>query len=264
MRMSNPVLSENVFAREAQTLAAEPSPQASRVMTVRGAAYATLVLVSLCLASVFATWYALTSGTIGVPPVGVLLGAMLGTLVLGLIAFFAPRSAPFIAPLYALLEGAFLAVISLYTAQMLNAKVGAGVGETVVLQAVLLTFSILVVMLVGYLSGVIRPGRVFMAVVTSATLGVGLFYLVTLGAGLFGFGGLAAWLQGASTGSIVFSLVVVGLASLNLVLDFEFISEHARRGSPKYMEWLAALGLLVTLVWLYLEVLRLLSKMRRR
>jgi uncharacterized YccA/Bax inhibitor family protein len=130
------------------------------------------------------------------------------------------------------------------------------------IQAVGLTFGTLLVMLLAYTSGLIKVNDKFRIGVVAATGGIALFYLLEMVLSFFGIHFAA--INGSGIMGIGFSLLVVGIAALNLVLDFDFIEQGVNLGAPKYMEWYGAFGIMVTLVWLYLEILRLLSKMRSR
>jgi uncharacterized YccA/Bax inhibitor family protein len=131
-----------------------------------------------------------------------------------------------------------------------------------VLQAVMLTFGVMFALLAAYQSRIIRPSQTFKSVIVGATFGIMVVYLVSMVLQLFFHTGISMINDSGPIG-IIFSLVVVGIAALNLVLDFDFIENGVASGAPKWMEWYAAFGLTVTLVWLYIEVLRLLAKMRR-
>ncbi|HZW11004.1 MAG TPA: Bax inhibitor-1/YccA family protein [Phycisphaerales bacterium] len=263
MRSANPALRpfdqpqtwESAFGRSGPLAAARPGP-----MTVRGTVTATSILLGICAAAAVGSWAMVRSpeyAGLGYP---LAIGGVIAGLVLGLIVSFKPRTAPFLGPVYAAAEGLFLGVLSAIVASRLPAQVG----ETVVFQAIGLTFGVTGAMLAGYATRIIRPGRVFRACVVSATGGICLFYLAAFVGRLLGFDALSAVLRfdNGSPISIGVSLVVVAIASLNLVLDFEFIEEGARSGMPKHMEWYGGFALLVTLVWLYVELLRLLSKLR--
>ena len=157
------------------------------------------------------------------------------------------------APIYALLEGLALGGISaIFEARF----------PGIVVQAVGLTFGALFCLLIAYKSGMIKVTENFKLGVVSATGAIALFYVVSLLLGMFGIS--LPFIHGSGIIGIGFSLFVVAIAALNLVLDFDFIENGADRGAPKYMEWYAAFGLIVTLVWLYIEILRLLSKIRSR
>jgi uncharacterized YccA/Bax inhibitor family protein len=159
----------------------------------------------------------------------------------------------FTAPIYALLEGLFLGGISaIFEAQY----------PGIVIQAVSLTFGTLFCLLLAYRSGIIKVTENFKLGVAAATGGIALIYLATLVLGLFGV--RMPFIHESGLIGIGFSLFVVVIAALNLVLDFDFIESGAKSGAPKYMEWYAAFGLMVTLIWLYIEILRLLAKLRSR
>jgi uncharacterized YccA/Bax inhibitor family protein len=157
------------------------------------------------------------------------------------------------APLYALAEGLFLGAISAF---METRYPGIGI------EAVSLTFGTLFVMLIAYQSGLIKVTQKLRLGIVAATGGICVFYLMQM---LLGFLGIRfASINGSGILGIVFSFIVVAVAALNLVLDFDFIEQGVQAGAPKYMEWYGAFGIMVTLVWLYIEILRLLSKMRSR
>jgi uncharacterized YccA/Bax inhibitor family protein len=181
-------------------------------------------------------------------------GCILGFIV-AIFTFFKKQYAPFTVPLYALFQGLFLGGISFMYGQMFDG---------IVYNAVLLTVTILLSLLLAYRSGIIKATENFKLGVFAATGGIALFYLISFIASFFG-GGIAIFdpTNGSMT-SILVSLGVVLIASLNLVLDFDFIEQASENGAPKYMEWYGAFGLLVTLVWLYLEILRLLAKINSR
>ena len=177
----------------------------------------------------------------------------IGGFIMALVTTFRPQSSGVTAPIYAVLEGLFLGGISaVFEMQYPN----------IVMRAVGLTLAVFVVMLSLYRSGMINVNRKFMLGVMAATGGIALMYFVSFIAGMFGAN--MGFLYGNSNLSIGISLVVVVVAALNLVLDFAFIERASQSGAPKYMEWYGAFGLMVTLVWLYLEILRLLSKLASR
>ena len=246
-RSSNPTLNTKIFNQTSQQYAgAEP-------MTVGGAISKTAFLLLLLIVSAAYVWMQF----IGVQqPTGLmpyLLVGAIGGLVVALIVVFKPTTAPYLSPVYALLEGVMIGAIS----SLLETRF-----PGIVLQAVGLTFGTLIVMLAAYRSGLIKATEKFKMGVVAAT---GAIFLVYLASFILGFFGIAIPLINSSgTFGIIFSLVVVVIAALNLVLDFDLIESGAKMGAPKFMEWYAAFGLLVTLVWLYLEILRLLSKILRR
>ncbi len=242
MNSSNPALRPSTFTEEAVRGDAAP-------MTVSGAVQKTTVLLGLCVLAASFTWKTGLSGN------GVMLtfGGAIAGFVLAMILCFKHTWAPVLAPGYAICEGLFLGGVS--------AVAGARYGGIVV-QAVALTFGTLFALLAAYQMGFIRATPGFKRGVFAATGGIALFYLISFVLGFFHI--QIPFIQGGGTFGILFSVVVVIIAALNLVMDFDLIENGARAGAPKYMEWYAAFGLLVTLVWLYLEILRLLAKTRER
>lgn len=239
MRSSNPTLNDRVFVNS------RSGNPADGVMTLNGTVLKTAILTLLLVTSASVSWKISMGGNApawfgAALPVGFIL-----YLVLGLIIAFKPTTAPALAPVYALCNGFIVGIIS-----AMYEKAFGGI----VLTAVMLTCGILFALLAAYSTGMIKPSENFKLGVAAATGGICLFYLATIVLGLFGNG----WV------GIAFSGFVVVLAALNLVLDFDFIENGCAAGAPKHMEWYAAFGLLVTLVWLYLEILRLLSKLRSR
>lgn len=180
-------------------------------------------------------------------------GGLIGGFVVALVTVFKKTWAPVTAPLYALLEGFFLGAISAIFNHMY---------EGIVMQAVLLTFGTLFALLFAYRSGLIKATENFKLGVVAATGGIALIYLATIVLGLFGIN--IPYIHDSGLIGIGFSLFVVVIAALNLVLDFDFIETGVEQGAPKYMEWYGAFGLMVTLVWLYIEFLRLLAKLQSR
>jgi uncharacterized YccA/Bax inhibitor family protein len=179
---------------------------------------------------------------------------------------FKKEWSPWLAPLYALLEGLFVGAVSaFFEYQFASAQGGyAGGYSGIVLQAVGLTFCVVASMYLLYTFKVIRVTQQLRSIIFIATAGIGLFYLVVMISN-WGFNvAMPSFLIEGSMLGIGFSVFVVALAALNLVLDFDMIEKASAAGAPKYMEWYGAFGLLVTIVWLYLEILRLLSKLNRR
>jgi uncharacterized YccA/Bax inhibitor family protein len=223
-------------------------------MTVAGTASATGVLMVLLLVAAYFGWQtADSSDASGFPPVA-MIGVLVGFVAV-LVSSFKPKLARFLAPVYALAEGFFLGAVS----QAFNSV---DRYEGIVIQAVGATLGVFAVMLFLYRTQVIKVTAKFRRIVMGATLGVMLFYGVSMLMRLFGVN--ISFFDNANAIGILFSLFVAGLAAFNLALDFDFIEKGAANKLPKHMEWFAALGLLVTLVWLYLEVLRLLAKLRDR
>lgn len=183
---------------------------------------------------------------------GLMLPAIIVGLIAALVTSFKPSVAHISAPIYALAEGVALGAISrIYNAQ----------SQGIAMQAVMLTFAVFAVMLFLYRSGMIKVTDKFRMVIFSATGGIALLYFVSMIMGMFGAG--IPMIFGAGPIGIGFSLVVVGVAAFSLMIDFDFI-QRAVGNAPKQMEWYSAFALLVTIVWLYLEILRLLSKLNRR
>jgi uncharacterized YccA/Bax inhibitor family protein len=178
---------------------------------------------------------------------------LIGGFICAMVTIFKKEWSAVTAPIYALLEGLFLGGVS----ALLDLRY-----PGIAMQAVGLTFGTLFVLLLAYRSGLIHVTQKFRLGVVAATGGIMVFYLLQMLLGFFGMRFTS--INGAGPIGIGFSLIVVGVAALNLVLDFDFIEQGVQAGAPKYMEWYGAFGIMVTLVWLYLEILRLLSKMRSR
>ncbi len=246
--MANPVLNDKAFQRAGQYAQVD----AGELMSVEGAINKTAFLLLLVVASATWVWtrYFQTQDVAQVLPY--LWGGLLVGAAAALATIFAPTWGRISAPVYALAEGLVLGGISAFYESQLHG---------IVFQAIGLTLGVLAVMLVLYRSGVIKVTDRFRMVVLAATGGIALFYLVSI---VLGFFHVSVPLLYGGTGAIVFSLVVVTIAALNLALDFDLISRGAEQGAPKFMEWYAAFGLMVTLIWLYLEILRLLANVRRR
>ena len=225
-------------------------------MTANGAMSATLFLMVLLVGAATYGWSSVQTVTDGNVSAGSIPSwafmAMIVGFVSAIVAMFKPKSARFLAPVYALAQGAVVGAIS----KVYNIEY-----PGIVLQAVGATIGVFVVMLTLYRTGILRVTDKFRRIVIGATLGLAAFYLVSFIAGFFGANLIPT---SSSPMSIGFSVLVAGLAAMNLALDFDFIDKAEAAGAPKHMEWFAALGIMVTLVWLYLEILRLLAKMRDR
>ncbi len=241
MESSNPVLKRG-FANASDSLVGTR-------MSLNGTIMKTAALLFLVFCSATYTWYQVTHGENYVPWV---FGGMIGALVLCLVTVFKSEWAAFTAPCYALCKGLFLGGLS----ALFETKY-----PGLVLNAVGLTLSVLLVMLAVYRMGWLRATPRFVKGVVAATAGILVFYLVSLVLSMFG---IAPVMQGSSTLSIGFSLLVVGIAAMNLILDFAVIEDGIDRGAPLYMEWYAAFSLVVTLVWIYVEILNLLRKFQGR
>jgi uncharacterized YccA/Bax inhibitor family protein len=234
-------------------------------MTIGGVASATLVMFAFLLVGAWYGWTLVTEIPVLEPLPGqpaatasidsplIVFGAMIGAFILAMVSVFKPKLARFTGVVYALLEGVFLGAIShLYNVQF----------DGIVAQAILATFGVFLAMLVLYGLRILRATPRFVKGVIGATFGIMFLYLGSLIFSLF-TGSSPSFLTSASPLSIGISVVIVIVAALNLILDFDFIEKGAQRGLPAYMDWYAALGLMLTLVWLYLEMLRLLSKLRQ-
>lgn len=250
MRSGNPALKESTFLDLGSGTVVRSD---SGAMTLSGTVNKTAFLLVLTLAGALYTWnlFFSSNGTANLLPY-VLVGA-LGGLVMALVTIFKKTWSPVTAPLYAGLEGLFIGAVSAMFEQRFPG---------IVMQAVGLTFGTLAALLLAYRSGLIKATENFKLGVFAATGGIAILYLVNFVMGFFGAS--MGFIHDNGWVGIAFSAVVVVVAALNLVLDFDFIETGVEQGAPKYMEWYAAFGLLVTLVWLYLEILRLLSKLQSR
>lgn len=245
MRTANPALNKKTFANLAYASDTEQ-------MTIQGTVNKTFFMLLLLLVTASFTWRAYgTSGVEAVYPW--MIGGVIGGLIVALVTIFKKTWAPITAPLYALLEGLFLGGLS----SILEARF-----PGIVLQAVGLTFGTLFALLFVYKSRIIRVTENFKMGIVAATGGIFLVYMANLVLGIFGIS--IPFIHGSGTFGILFSLFVVVIAALNLVLDFDFIESGAEQGAPKFMEWYGAFGLMVTLIWLYIEILRLLVKLQSR
>lgn len=215
-------------------------------MTVNGAIQKSVILFALLVGAGLFTFR--FPGSVGMP---VIIGAFVATAVICLVLYFKPQWSPVLAPTYAVLDGVVMGAISLMYAKAFDG---------LVVQALLLTLGTLAGMLGLYSFGIVRPTQKFRAIVGAATLGIAIFYLVAIVLAMFGIK-IPMIHQGGMIG-IGFSLFVVTIAALNLIIDFGNIEEGAEAGAPKFMEWYCGFALLVTIVWLYLEILRLLAKLR--
>ncbi|MDD9951692.1 MAG: Bax inhibitor-1/YccA family protein [Zetaproteobacteria bacterium] len=259
MKSSNPSLNEGTFADAARSVAMGRSAE---LMTIDGAVNRSLTLLALLVASAVFVWMqAFATGLNNVPAIvqnpGMLSGWMvvggLGGFALALATIFKPVWAPWSAPAYALCEGLLIGAVSARYEAMMSG---------IVMQAALLTIGTLATMLMGYKAGVIRATEKFRSGLIAATGGIALVYLASFIFGMFGVP--FTFMMDSSPLSIGISLVVIVVAALNLILDFDMIEQGVRHRAPKYMEWYAGFSLLVTLVWLYMEFLRLLSKVNNR
>ena len=243
METRNPVLKSRTFSGYARPI------ELGEGMTIQGTVNKTGILLLLAFASAAWVWQMFyTSGNPAAVSPYVMVGAI-GGLVVALATVFKQTWAPITGPVYALLEGLVLGGVSAMFESLYHG---------IVLQAVGCTFGVLACMLLAYKTGMIRATERFKTGVIAATGGVVLVYVASWVLGFFGI--QIPGIFGNGPIGILFSLVVVGIASLNLVLDFDAIERGAAGGAPKFMEWYGAFALMITLIWLYLEILRLLSK----
>jgi uncharacterized YccA/Bax inhibitor family protein len=246
----NPALSTSAFERAA---AAMPKAEA---MTISGACNRTILLLALTIASAWVVGTRALNFDTGEPAswaIPVLLVGAIGGLIVAFITIFKPNVAHITAPLYALLEGLVVGIVSaIYGFEF----------EGIVIQAIGGTLTVFVVMLVLYRFRVIKVTQRFRMIVVGATMGILVFYVVTWLLSLFGVVSTDALFVSGPL-AIGISVVIIIVAALNLALDFDFIEAGANSRAPKRMEWYAGFGILVTLIWLYLEILRLLAITRR-
>tara|TARA_B100000161_G_scaffold53570_1_gene35118 strand:- start:300 stop:1058 length:759 start_codon:yes stop_codon:yes gene_type:complete len=241
-RSGNPTLSDATFAGFETT--------GAKTMSLQGTVNKVGILLALVIGGALFTWNQFYStGSAGfLMPVG-----LFGGMIFAVITMFRPTLAMYTAPIYAILQGLFLGGISAAFESMYPG---------IVIQATGLTFGTLASLLVLYKTGVIKPTENFRLMIVSATMGIAVLYAISFVMSLFGSG--IGFIHSNGLFGIGFSLFVVGIAAMNLVLDFDFIEDGAERGAPRYMEWFGAFALMVTLIWLYLEMLRLLAKIRSR
>jgi uncharacterized YccA/Bax inhibitor family protein len=243
-RSNNPILKESAFAGQIT---------AGRTMTIQGTVNRTGILL-LCVV-IGAAW---TWGLSHSPEPGAALpwtfGGAIGGLVMALVTIFKKNWSPLTSPIYALLEGLFLGGISAF----FEAKY-----PGIAMQAISLTFGVMAVMLLAYTFRIIKATPKFVLGVVIATGGICLVYLVNVIMVSF-FHSQISVLSNGTPLAIGISIFILIIAALNLIIDFDMIEQAAQSGAPKYMEWYGAFGLMVSLIWLYLQVLRLLSNTRRR
>jgi uncharacterized YccA/Bax inhibitor family protein len=228
----------------------------STTMTVQGTVGKTFLLLAILSATALWAWNATGSGQLPMSLLGI---SAIGGLVVAMITIFRPTVAPWTAPIYAAMEGVFLGALSQIVETSLKIRYPDGRAEGIAMQAVILTSGVLFAMLFVYQTGLIRVTEKLKSGIVIATGALCAFYLVTILLSFFGVG--MPLVFSSSPLGIGFSVLVVGLAAFNLLLDFDFIEQAAHYQAPKSMEWYGAFGLIVTLVWLYLEVLRLLRKL---
>ena len=246
--MANPVLSEKIFSKEST---------GQGVMTVGGTATKALILLGLVFAAGAYTWKMFNEA---INPASVntwMFVGLIGGFITALIISFSPKSAPYLSPIYAVLEGLFLGAVS--------AAYNSAFAETapnIVINAILLTFLAAALMFTVFRSGLIKVNSRFVKIIMIAISTVLVYYIILMILRLFGVS--VPMLTGSSPLSIGISVVIVFVAAFSLLLDYNFIETASANGAPKYMEWYGAFGLMVTIVWLYLEILKLLGKIARR
>ena len=243
LRSGNPALSASTFSPFANVTYGD------NVMTIQGTVNKTALSLLMVMVSASWTWGMPVDGRF----VGLIALGAIGGLITAMVTIFKKHWAMYTVPVYAVLEGLMLGGVSRFFETSYPGIVN---------QAVFLTFGTLGALLLAYKSGLIKPTENFKLGIFAATGGIGILYLISFVMGFFGLG--IGFIHNNSTFGIIFSFGVVVIAALNLVLDFDFIEEGSEMGAPKYMEWYATFGLLVTLIWLYLEILRLLAKLRSR
>lgn len=285
MRSGNPVLKNTPFAQPgaedtyassisgANLNAMDNAAQKADVMTIRGTAMKTIYMVLIAVVTAAASWNYFSDhpGAIMMACIG----SLIGSLITGFVIYRSPKIAHFVVPLFAFAQGMFLAAFSvaiieysslgqrLVPAGTTDPDVIRAAGFEVVGQAAGLTFAIAGAVLLGYATGLLRLGSMAKKMIIVMTAGVMLYYLIAfIGNMALGGGTIPNLGMSASPIGIGFSLLVVVLASFNLLLDFQTIDEGAKRGMPKHYEWVGAFAILTTLVWLYIELLRLLMKLR--
>lgn len=248
-RTSNPLFGKNTFQR------AYTSSYNDDQMTLNGAINKTALVIAFVFAAAYYTWqkfYAVYDPTAPAMAVSAVTKYLaiggIGGFITAMIASFSPRKAGFLTPIYAIFEGMFLGGLS----AVLEAQY-----PGLVIRAVALTFAVFLSMLFVYRQGIIKVTGKFARGMLSAMMGLMMVYLVSWIAGMFGAN--VSYLYGGGTFGLVFSLIVTGISAFSLLLDFNFIERNAAAGAPKYMEWYSVFGLLVSLVWLYVNILRLLS-----
>lgn len=250
-KSGNPTLTQKMFDK---SLSIESDVQGT--MSVRGTINKFGFLMIMIIAGAAYNWHMFEEGKQATVTTLMMVG-IFGGLITAIAISFKPNWASYLAPLYGLLEGLFIGGIS----AILNAAF-AEKYPGLIMQAVGLTFGVAIAMFLLYNFRVIKATERFKSVIFTSTLGIGIFYLLTMVLNLFGVN--VGFMNDSSLLSIGISLFIVAIAALNLIMDFDMIEQGAERGAPKFMEWYGAFGLLITLVWLYLEILRLLTKLGGR
>lgn len=249
-KSSNPTLTEKMWHQQPM------EALGTETMTVKGAINKFGLLLLLAIGAAAYTWNLhsqLADRTMNT----LMMAGIFGGLVIALIISFKPKTAPYLAPLYAILEGFFLGGISVIMNELFKEKY-----PGLIMQAVGLTFGVAIAMFILYNFKIIKVRDKLRSIIISATVGILIFYLITMVLGLFHVN--VGFAYDSSPLGIGISLFIVAIAALNLLLDFDMIDRGAAAGAPKFMEWYGAFGLLVTIVWLYIEILKLLSRFASR
>ncbi len=256
--MANPVI-ERSFGEDAtadaalsasqQQVMGQTGPVQADAMTVGGVVSKTFILLLLVVGGAYWGWTT-TEASLGIP--GWYIWVVLGTIAVAIMAAIRPQLAMILGPVYAILQGALVGVIS---------RVYDAAFDGIVVQALIATLATVLGMLLLYATGVIKASPKLRKTVIVATVGIGLFYLFSIILSLFGAGMSFVW-DGSPLG-IAISVVIIIVAALNLVLDFDFIDRGVSAGMPSQFEWMAAFGLMVTIVWLYIEFLRLFARLNQ-
>jgi len=245
----NPTLSQKIFDRSLQQ-------QDAGTMTVRGAVNKFGFLLFMVLAGAAYTWYLYYNNQSQTMTTLMWVG-IIGGLISVFAICFKPTLAPYLSPAYGILEGFFLGAISAILNDAFSEKY-----PGLVLQAVGLTFGVAIAMFLLYNFRIIKATEKFKSVIFTATAGIAIFYVITLVLRLFNIN--IPFMYDSSMLGIGLSLFIIAIAALNLIIDFDMIEQGADKGAPKFMEWYGAFGLLVTMIWLYVEILRLLSRFGNR
>jgi uncharacterized YccA/Bax inhibitor family protein len=246
MASGNPAMNVSVYQRAGYV------DVPSYAMTLGGTVVKTAILLVILLVAAAVTWTQVGKGSVELA-YGLMIGGAIGGLITAMITVFVPRTSPFTSPLYSALEGLFLGAISAFIDMRFPG---------IAFQALALTVGVLAIMLFVYGTGIIRVTDKLRIGIVAATGAVALVYFASFIMSFFGVH--LPYIHDAGPIGIGFSIVVVVIAALNLLLDFDFIDQGVRHQVPKYMEWYGGFALLLTLVWMYLEILRLLSKLRSR
>jgi uncharacterized YccA/Bax inhibitor family protein len=249
--MSSPLFSEKAFD-------ATRSGSYEGAMTLKGTVDKSILLFLTLLVPAAWIWFKMGGDPEFAMNNGVK-GYMIGGLIIAVISIivmsFKKAWSPYLAPVYAAAEGVVLGALSMFFESMYPG---------IVFQAVGITLGIFALMLLAYKTGVLRATPLFTKVIYMATAGIAIFYLIMMVMNMFGASSLSNFYAGNSLMSIGISVVIAGVAAFNFILDFNFIEEQSKAGAPKYMEWYSGVALLATLIWLYIEILRLLSKLQSR